>query len=224
MNHCSFKTKHALVLALLAVITAINLHNFIDGANGMLCWQALFVLLVIAGLGADSAQPLSTLALLSAAAVLGFLPFNFPRARVFLGDVGSGTLGYLLAGLSLYAWLSGTFSLPQLLLLNALVWIDGLATLLTRMLAGKAWWLGHREHLYQWLVRSGNSHALVSLGYLAVNLLLVLPGVLALRARSPRVSPFGDHAEWVVLIGLAGVGYLAWVFAKRACLRRLRAQ
>lgn len=211
-------------LALVAVVAAINLHNFIDGANGMLCWQALFVLSVVAVLTPDELGRLRPLALIVAAAVAGFLPFNFPRATVFLGDVGSGALGYLVAALGLWAWLLGAFSLPQLLLLNALVLIDGLATLAARVLAGKRWWRGHREHLYQWLVRSGRSHAQVSLGYLAVNLLLILPLLLTLRARLPRPATLGDATEWAALAGLVLAGVGAWVLAKRACLRRLRAQ
>jgi len=217
-------TAGLVALLLLAVIAAINLHNFIDGANGMLCWQALFVLSVVAVLTPDEIGRLRPLALIVAAAVAGFLPFNFPRAKVFLGDVGSGALGYLVAALGLWAWLLGAFSLPQLLLLNALVLIDGLSTLAARVLAGKRWWRGHREHLYQWLVRSGRSHAQVSLGYLAVNLLLILPLLLTLRARLPRPAALGDATEWAALAGLALAGVGAWVLAKRACLRRLRAQ
>lgn len=213
-----------IAVALLAAVASINLHNFIDGANGMLCWQALFVLLALAALTPAESAPLRPLALASAAAVLGFLPFNFPRATVFLGDVGSGALGYWLAALALWAWSAGLFSLPQLLVLNALVLIDGLATLAWRMLAGKRWWRGHREHLYQWLVRSGGSHARVSLGYLAANLLVILPLLLALRARSPQAAALGDATEWTATAGLTVVGLGVWVLAKRACLRRLRAQ
>ncbi|MGB0135489.1 MAG: hypothetical protein WBP53_16775, partial [Dokdonella sp.] len=88
----------AMLICALAIVWSINLHNFMDGINGLLSLQALFVFLVLAWICAQAGRSdeARTIALF-AAATLGFVPFNFPRARIFMGDVGSGVLGLLVA-------------------------------------------------------------------------------------------------------------------------------
>jgi UDP-N-acetylmuramyl pentapeptide phosphotransferase/UDP-N-acetylglucosamine-1-phosphate transferase len=79
-------------------VWSINLHNFMDGINGLLAFQALFVFVALGVLCAHSGHAVDAQRIgLFAAATLGFLPFNFPRARIFMGDVGSGSLGLLVA-------------------------------------------------------------------------------------------------------------------------------
>ena len=94
------------------VVWSINLHNFMDGIDGLLSLQALFVFAVLGALclhNPPQAQPLFVLA----AATLGFVPFNFPHARTFMGDVGSGSLGLLIALAVQYAILVGADVAPE---------------------------------------------------------------------------------------------------------------
>ena len=95
--------------------------------------------------------------LVFAAAAAGFLPFNFPRARIFMGDVGSGVLGLLIAVAVLWQMSApGHRAASGVVLCSAFV-TDASCTLVSRIVRGRRWYSAHREHLYQWLVRSGFS-------------------------------------------------------------------
>ncbi|PJK11078.1 lipopolysaccharide biosynthesis protein [Lysobacteraceae bacterium NML08-0793] len=148
--------------ALVAAVALTNIWNFIDGINGLAASQALLVALLGAWLMGGAGQ-LFALALLGVCA--GFLPWNFPRARIFMGDVGSGALGYLLAALWAMAaaddfahgWL---MTLP----LSACV-LDASLTLLLRIRRGEKWWQAHSAHTYQILARRLGRHLPVTLGF-----------------------------------------------------------
>lgn len=224
-----------LLLVLVVVVTivwSINLHNFMDGIDGLLALQALFVFVAMAVLlGRYGAPAPAAAALVMAAAVGGFIPFNFPRARIFMGDVGSGVLGLLIALLGL-AHLGQTALAPVnvAIVCSAFV-VDASATLLSRMLRGRRWYSAHREHLYQWLVRSGRSHPRVVAFYALWNLGVVVP-VLCWINRSPRVSgamsniaigPFeAPPAVWGACAAVYAGGLVLWCAGRRHCLRRVR--
>ena len=204
----------------LSVVWSINLHNFMDGIDGLLATHALFVFLAFAaiacigGAGGDLA-----LCLVVAAAVAGFLPSNAPRATIFMGDVGSGTLGFLVAAT---AWLGiayGALTLAAAAILCSAFVTDATCTLRSRMLCGRRWYSAHREHLYQWLVRNGFTHAAVVAIYLGWNLAVALP-VVAWMNRMPR-SPMlaGTITAAVYLLAIA-----TWWQGKRWCLRHARAR
>ena len=222
----------AVPLLVLTVVASINLHNFIDGANGMLAVQSALVLAVLVWVNADADPALTTAALIALGSVLGFLPWNFPQARIFMGDIGSGVLGYLLAALTLWAMAGGSLSLPEALVLHSLVLIDGLCTLLFRMQAGRRWWRGHREHLYQWLVRSGRSHAQMVRLIQLWNLLLVLPCLWWMRSwrlasNEPSATSMGQSSSlmpWWIVLAIFTVGVVVWWQAKRGLLRAHRAK
>lgn len=207
-------------VVILGVVWSINLHNFIDGINGLLAWQATFVFAAIGAIDRfchDGAIGWAPFAL--AAACAAFIPFNFPRARVFMGDVGSGALGFLVAATIWHAALSEEprWLAPGLILASAPA-VDATATLLSRMLAGRRWYSAHREHLYQWLVRSGRSHARVVGYYMAWNLLIAAP-VAVVATRTPRSG---------LALGLTAAvytaGFVVWALARRAVLRGARAR
>lgn len=203
----------AVVLFALATVWSINLHNFMDGIDGILATQALFVFAVLACLGLHYAQPDYALPMgAAAAATLGFLPFNFPRARVFMGDVGSGALGFLIAaslGLSLDF---GLLVPAQALVLVSAFGIDASCTLASRMWRGRRWYSAHREHLYQWLARR-MSHARVVGIYAVWNLLAVVPALLLIENTD-------GHDAQVAAIVYAG-GIALWIFGKRWCLGKV---
>lgn len=209
----------AAAFAVLLVVWSINLHNFMDGIDGLLAVQAIYVFAVAAAsfcMAGRSAAAIGTLA--CAAATAGFLPFNFPRARIFMGDVGSGVLG-LLVGIAVLVLLAT----PRVALATGAIACsafvaDATCTLLSRMLRGRRWYSAHREHLYQWLVRSGFSHARVVALYTGWNVLIALPVILwinrSVDAR-PGVSP-RDGIDAAALVYALAV--LAWWFGKRWCL------
>ncbi len=147
--------------ALLAV-GLINVWNFMDGIDGLAATQALLAAIAY---GLLLPAPMAGLALVLAAGVLGFLPFNFPKARIFMGDVGSGALGYLLAGL-VAAGLVTDSAPPVLLLLPLTAFlVDAGLTLAGRILRGERWMEPHTRHLYQRWVKAGRSHVTVTSAY-----------------------------------------------------------
>jgi UDP-N-acetylmuramyl pentapeptide phosphotransferase/UDP-N-acetylglucosamine-1-phosphate transferase len=125
-----------------------------------------------------------------AGAALGFLPHNFPQARMFMGDVGSAPLGFLLAVLAL--WLArdhGWWLLPPLVLLHANFTLDTAITLVRRVLRGEKWYDAHREHFYQRLIRSGKSHAFVTGCEMGLQVLVL--GLMVAYLRSGPVLRIG---------------------------------
>jgi UDP-N-acetylmuramyl pentapeptide phosphotransferase/UDP-N-acetylglucosamine-1-phosphate transferase len=149
-------------LTWLITISLINIWNFMDGINGLATSQAMLVALGFAGL---LPAPLRWPCWVLIAACTGFLPFNYPRARIFLGDVGSGALGYLVAALFALCTVA-TECTPWLLLIPISAFaIDAGFTLLSRMLAGEPWWQAHAQHVYQRWVQTGRSHMFVTLAY-----------------------------------------------------------
>jgi len=156
----------------------INLFNFMDGSNGMAGCQGVFAFAVLAWMFTRAGDPgAATISFLLLACCVGFLPWNLGRARVFLGDVGSLPLGFMIAALLLYGVGSGSFSLPVALMVMALFLADASLTLLVRVLKGERWYNAHRQHLYQRIIALGWTHGNVVLLYQAINLALVLPGI-----------------------------------------------
>lgn len=204
--------------AWIAVAWSINLHNFMDGIDGILSTQALFVFGASAFLLVASDYPahVAMLPLAFAAAVLGFLPYNFPRARIFMGDVGSGVVGLAIAVVLLSD--AHVFALTTGAVLCSAFVTDATCTLLSRMLGGRRWYSAHREHLYQWLVRSGFSHARVVAFYMGWNVLVALPVALYMN-RTPQIPMPAGLTPAVAVYTLA---VTAWWIGKRWCLRRVR--
>lgn len=150
------------LVAFLLAMVLVNAWNFIDGIDGLASTQALLWALALACLASGSAR---WLAVVIAGASAGFVPFNFPKARIFLGDVGSGTLGYLLA-----AALAATLAtapverMPLLFLPGVACLADSGLTLAWRMARKERWWQPHVQHLYQRLARR-LGHPRVTLAY-----------------------------------------------------------
>jgi UDP-N-acetylmuramyl pentapeptide phosphotransferase/UDP-N-acetylglucosamine-1-phosphate transferase len=154
-------TANGLVLfsLTLALGWMMNLYNFMDGANGLAGGMAVF------GFGAYGAaawlagQPqLAALACVVAAAALAFLCFNFDPARVFLGDVGSIPLGFLVGALGLWGWQTVAWPWWFPLLVFSPFIVDATVTLARRGVRGEKVWQAHHDHAYQRLIRSGWSH------------------------------------------------------------------
>jgi len=210
-----------LAAVVVLIVASMNAHNFMDGINGIAATQFIAVGLALAGLAWHGGQvDLAWLALCGACAMLGFLPFNFPRARVFMGDVGSTAFGLWLAFVALALVMRGTLSVGGAAVLVSAFATDSGATLVMRALRGKRWWRAHREHLYQWLTRVGWSHARVTSTYLGWHLLVALPLALVheslWRGRPPATS------IWHTLGYTAGIPVLAYVLSGGIWLRGKR--
>jgi UDP-N-acetylmuramyl pentapeptide phosphotransferase/UDP-N-acetylglucosamine-1-phosphate transferase len=180
-------------------VSSLNLVNFMDGINGLVASQVVIFALSLA-LFPASASPAASLAIVLAAACVGFLPWNFPRARIFLGDVGSGALGYLVPALALLAKREqGTdFVLAHLPLLP--LYADATWTIVRRWRNGERITTPHRSHLYQRLANGGMGHTAVTILYAVV----AIGGAIAAHAAgtSWRSTWTVVYAIAVVVIGL----------------------
>jgi UDP-GlcNAc:undecaprenyl-phosphate GlcNAc-1-phosphate transferase len=148
-------------VTVLWVVTVINAFNFMDNMNGLCAGVAVIGAWYFAMLAAADGQYLvALLAFLTVGSLLGFLPYNFPRARAFLGDAGSHLLGYLLAILAILPhFYTGTRPRPVAVLAPLFVLgvplLDLVRVVILRLRAGKPFYQGDTNHLSHWLVRSG---------------------------------------------------------------------
>jgi Fuc2NAc and GlcNAc transferase len=163
------------VLSVIALIWLINLTNFMDGIDGLAAAECVFVMGVRGGLLAisgDHALVYSCFGL--AAAAGGFLLLNWPPARIFMGDVGSGYIGVACGALLLADIVREPAHLWVWLILLGTFLADSMVTLLRRVAARKRVWEAHRSHAYQHVSR-GWGHGRTTKAYLMVNLLWLGP-------------------------------------------------
>jgi UDP-N-acetylmuramyl pentapeptide phosphotransferase/UDP-N-acetylglucosamine-1-phosphate transferase len=188
-------------ILLVGVVGYTNSFNFMDGINGIAASQAGITALGMAAIGGTAGHWDSTPVLVSLAvggASLGFLPHNFPKARMFMGDVGSAPIGMLLAFLVIWICRDHGFHLLiPLALLHANFVLDTAITLVRRIAKGENWLQPHREHFYQRLIRSGKSHAYVT--GCEAGLLLVTTGM-AVATANRGLAPQGAAVILVLAI------------------------
>jgi UDP-N-acetylmuramyl pentapeptide phosphotransferase/UDP-N-acetylglucosamine-1-phosphate transferase len=152
----------------------INLFNFMDGIDGLAGSEAAAIgtgLLLFTSVGAGPDPALRSLAAAVTGAAIGFLVWNWSPARIFLGDVGSVPLGYVLGFLLLGLAVRGHWRIALILPLYFLA--DATITLARRLLRGERIWQAHREHFYQQAVRRGLGHAAVVERVIAADLALI---------------------------------------------------
>ena len=199
------------LLATVTVAWLINLYNFMDGSDGLAGGQAVFGFgtLAIAALRAGDPDIASAAAIVAGAA-LGFLVFNFPPARIFMGDTGSTSLGLLAGALGGLGVARGLWHpvFPAIAFLPFI--FDGSATLLMRMSQGKKVWQAHRDHAYQRLNMSGFGHRNTALVYYG---LMLASGLMALYSLRP-------DAGWASTAGLLMAFMLAYGMVQRSWNRR----
>jgi Fuc2NAc and GlcNAc transferase len=176
-------------VAFIGLIWLTNLFNFMDGIDGLAGTEAVCV----SGLGAvllflNGLTSYSQLSWMLAAASLGFLVWNWPPAKIFMGDVGSGFLGFTLGVLALFSSKAGPeLVLPWVILLAAFI-VDATVTLLRRMFSHARWHEAHRSHAYQHATQATGSHAKVTLAVAAINLGWLFPLAWA-ALRYPGAAP-----------------------------------
>jgi len=175
------------VLAVVYLVWTINLYNFMDGIDGIASIEAITVAL---GGGLcwwlAAASPLATLPVLFAGCVAGFLVWNYPPAKIFMGDAGSGFIGMAFGAFSLWsATLQPLLFWCWFILLGCFV-VDATTTLLRRVARGEKFYEAHRSHAYQYASRRRDSHRAVSLAVGAINLAWLLP--IALLVATARLD------------------------------------
>jgi UDP-N-acetylmuramyl pentapeptide phosphotransferase/UDP-N-acetylglucosamine-1-phosphate transferase len=191
--------RYGVVTALVVLLFTVwmtNLYNFMDGSDGLAGGMALFGFTfygIAALLVHDEAFAMLNFSV--AAAALGFLFFNFPPARIFMGDAGSIPLGFLAAALGLWGWQEGCWSAWFPMLVFSPFLVDASVTLLRRSVRGAKVTEAHREHYYQRLVQAGWAHRDVAL---AEYVLMLAAGGSALLV-SRQAFP------WLVFIAWAGI-------------------
>jgi UDP-N-acetylmuramyl pentapeptide phosphotransferase/UDP-N-acetylglucosamine-1-phosphate transferase len=165
---------YALITLLIGMIFVhLNVWNFMDGSNGLITLQAMLIALAYLCIG-NGALLTNCVALALAGCCIGFLPFNYPKARVFLGDVGSHALGGSVIVLLGLAYADGSWNVLQILLISSVLWTDAVLTFVRRYYRGYRVWLPHRSHLYQYLVRIGLGHTWTAIAYAVYTILCVL--------------------------------------------------
>jgi Fuc2NAc and GlcNAc transferase len=176
------------VLYLLYIVTSINLTNFMDGIDGIAGSYAASVCVTGAActtIAHGFAEP-DLFAIALAASALGFLLWNWPPARIFLGDVGSGYLGIMLAAASLLSSKGDAPLIWSWLILMGTFMVDGSVTLVTRLLRGERIYDAHRTHAYQRAAGRLKAHRPVAVIYVALTIFWLFP--LALLVASARTT------------------------------------
>jgi Fuc2NAc and GlcNAc transferase len=174
-----------------AVLWSINLFNFMDGIDGIAASQAVFVSTasaVLIGVLRDPVTPWLILPVVTAGACLGFLVWNWPPARIFMGDVGSGFLGFWLAAMALALDRADMLRVWTSVILGSVFIADATVTLLRRVARRERWHQAHRSHAYQNLARRWRSHRRVTLLVWIINLAVVFP-LAALSVFAPGFAP-----------------------------------
>jgi UDP-N-acetylmuramyl pentapeptide phosphotransferase/UDP-N-acetylglucosamine-1-phosphate transferase len=195
------------VAAALLWLWFVNLFNFMDGIDGLAGSEAAaiaigFFLFARWGVGQDPA--LTALSAAIAGAAIGFLVWNWAPARIFLGDVGSVPLGYLLGFLLLDLAARGRWKLALILPLYFLA--DATITLLRRLARRERVWQAHRQHFYQRAVQRGLGHAAVTMRVIAANVLLIGCGWAAENGAGLYALTAAGVLVLLLLASLAGGG------------------
>lgn len=197
----------------LAMMWMTNLYNFMDGSDGLAGGMALIgfgCYALAAAVHGDT--PLALAATCISCAAAAFLYFNFPPAKIFLGDAGSVPLGFLAAALGLWGWQRQVWPLWYPVLVFAPFIVDATLTLMRRAGKLERIWRAHRSHYYQRLIQSGWSHRRTAV---AAYVLMLASGLVAIWLRT------ADPALYRYVLPLAALFYMVLAFLiDRAWSRR----
>ncbi|WP_277962485.1 MraY family glycosyltransferase [Pseudomonas sp. RIT-To-2] len=154
----------------------LNLYNFMDGIDGLASAEAICICLGAAAIYMGSGHPeLAVMPVMLTAAVMGFAVLNFPPAKIFMGDVGSGFLGLVIGLFSLQAAAVNTLYFFCWLILAGVFIVDSGWTLVARVLRGKRVYEAHRSHCYQIASRQFRSHKVVTVAYAGITIFWLFP-------------------------------------------------
>jgi UDP-N-acetylmuramyl pentapeptide phosphotransferase/UDP-N-acetylglucosamine-1-phosphate transferase len=137
-----------------------------------------------------------------------------------MGDVGSGVIGLLIAVAVIWQTAQPAVAACSGMIAVSAFATDATCTLASRMLRGRRWYTAHREHLYQWMTRTGMSHARVGAWYMGWNLLMVLPVLWWINRPQPAIMSMKPGYAWAV--GVYALAVIIWIFGKRWCVHRVK--
>ena len=193
------------IAAVVYLVWMLNLFNFMDGIDLITGVQTFTTSAGVAVLLlASTENDLWKVFVVLTASILGFLFFNLPPAKIFLGDVGSGFIGFITAVISLVIAKNEPLVAWSMIILHGVFVTDATVTLLRRLLSRERVYIAHRTHAYQHLSKKLNSHLPVSLGVGAINLLFLLP-IAWLVTESKIVPIFGIIIAYAPLIIVAAI-------------------
>lgn len=192
------------IIAVLFLVWLLNLYNFMDGINGIASVEAITTVVSMGILYYVLNTTLnSDILWLLAACVFGFLLWNFPKAKIFMGDACSGFLGLILGILALIALKENLVLFCAWIICLGVFVVDATFTLLRRMLTGYKMYDAHRSHAYQIASRKLNSHTPVTLAVVLVNLLWLFPIAYFTATQNVSYPEFGILIAYLPLILLA---------------------
>ena len=198
------------LLGTLAIVWVLNLFNFMDGIDGIAAAEALFMVGAGTLLSSVSATGITASygAIVFGAACLGFLIWNWAPARIFMGDVGSGYLGYVIAVLAIASARDNPATLLSWLILGGVFFCDATVTLIRRLVRRDRVYEAHRSHAYQRLARRWQSHSRVTIAVMAINVCWLLPCALFATAHPQFAlwSTLGAYAPLILLVLFTGAG------------------
>lgn len=163
------------VLAVFALVWLLNLFNFMDGIDGIAATELIAVNLVSLIIVINSDAVLTLLSASLAASAAGFLLWNWAPAKIFMGDVGSSFIGFILGVMALLSMFHGSMTVWTWVLLLGVFIVDATLTLFVRFRRRQRWYEGHASHAYQNAARHYKSHAKVTITVLLINLFWLGP-------------------------------------------------
>ncbi len=166
----------SIIITWLGIVWLTNLYNFMDGTDGLAAMQAIlasslgFILLLL-----QKEQGYALICLCLASASAGFIYWNWPTAKIFMGDIGSCMIGAFFAIFSIITDKSDIMPVSLWCMLLSLFICDATFTLIKRIIFGEKWYQAHKIHAYQLLVQMGMSHKTLLLNFILINLVIIWP-------------------------------------------------
>jgi Fuc2NAc and GlcNAc transferase len=167
----------AIPFSILFLVWVINAYNFMDGIDGMAASGAIFpsMTIVLTMALTNEFSEVTILLLLLAISVLAFMVFNWPPAKIFMGDSGSIFLGYIFGVLILFTTMHNEVSIWTWIIVFGYFIADTTVTQIARLILVKRWYMAHRSHAYQNIARITNSHHKVTTRVVMYYLMWLLP-------------------------------------------------
>jgi len=177
----SLTSKFFSIFFFIGALWFINLFNFLDGINGYASFEAIFVALAMFFFLQNN------LFLVLIASVLGFVFLNWPNAKIFMGDIGSTQLGYILVILGLHFHNNGSLDILIWVILTSLFWVDATITLIRRFRNRENLSKAHKKHAYQRIFQAGFSPK--KIGIISLFLNLIIFGLAIVSHNNPNFLP-----------------------------------
>lgn len=181
-------------LSIVGMVWFINLFNFLDGIDAYASLEALTIALVLFVFTGN----IVNLVLLSC--IFGFLLWNWPKAKIFMGDVGSTQLGFILIVLGIYFQNRNQFSIIHWIMLSSPFWFDATLTLFRRWRNGEKLSQAHRKHIYQRIVQAGFSHLKTDIYLIIINIIIFILILASIKYAILLIPLFAVNLVFLFLI------------------------